>query len=99
MYDSMRPTASERQSIADILEKTLSGIAAAGADVTEIEPLPADHPLWKQPNMVITPHISGGYHLPATLERIVEISFGNFEAFLKGGELKNVIDFTTGYKK
>ena len=74
-------------------------IAAAGADVTEIEPLPAGHPLWKQPNMVITPHISGGYHLPGTLERIVEICFANFEAYLRGGELQNIIDFQTGYKK
>ncbi len=74
-------------------------IAAAGADVMEIEPLPADNPLWKQPNMVITPHISGGFHLPVTLENIVEISFSNFAAFLQGEALRNEIDFTTGYKK
>ena len=65
----------------------------------EIEPLPAESPLWKQPNMVITPHISGGFHLPATLENIVEISFANFAAFLAGEALRNEIDFTTGYKK
>ena len=92
-----RGTALDGEALCRALEKGV--ISAAGADVTEIEPLPAGHPLWKQPNMLITPHISGGYHLPATLERIVEISFSNFEAFLKGGELRNVIDFTTGYKK
>lgn len=74
-------------------------IAAAAADVMENEPLPQDHPLWKQSNMVITPHISGGYHMTATLDRIVAISFANFEAFLKGDPLRNVIDFETGYKK
>ena len=74
-------------------------IAAAAADVMEIEPLPAESPLWRQPNMVITPHISGGFHLPATLENIVEISFGNFAAWLKGENLRNEIDFSTGYKK
>ena len=92
-----RGTALDGEALRSALENGV--ISAAGADVTELEPLPAGHPLWKQPNMVITPHISGGYHLPATLERIVEISFSNFAAFLKGGELKNVIDFTTGYKK
>ena len=86
---------------ADALVEALQNgpIAAAGTDVTEIEPLPAGHPLWKQPNMVITPHISGGFHLPVTLENIVEISFSNFAAFLQGEALRNEIDFTTGYKK
>lgn len=74
-------------------------IAAAGTDVTEIEPLPADHPLWKLPNMVITPHVAGGFHLPGTLDRIAEICFKNFDAYLHGGEIMNVIDFKTGYKK
>ena len=86
---------------ADALVEALQNgpIAAAGTDVTEIEPLPAGHPLWKQPNMVITPHISGGYHLPGTQERIEEICLGNLDAFLRGGEIRNVIDFRTGYKK
>ena len=86
---------------ADALVEALQNgpIAAAGTDVTEIEPLPAGHPLWKQPNMVITPHISGGYHLPGTQERIEEICLGNLDAFLRGGEIHNVIDFRTGYKK
>ena len=86
---------------ADALVEALQNgpIAAAGTDVTEIEPLPAGHPLWKQPNMVITPHISGGYHLPGTQERIEEICIGNLDAFLRGGEIRNVIDFRTGYKK
>ena len=72
---------------------------AAAADVTEIEPLPAGHPLWKLPNMVLTPHISGGYHLPGTQERIADICIGNLDAWLHGGKLRNVIDFETGYKK
>jgi phosphoglycerate dehydrogenase-like enzyme len=39
-------------------------IGGAGLDVTEPEPLPADHPLWKAPNLIITPHISSGSDLP-----------------------------------
>jgi len=34
-------------------------LAGAGVDVTDPEPLPPDHPLWKFPNVVITPHIAG----------------------------------------
>jgi phosphoglycerate dehydrogenase-like enzyme len=39
-------------------------IAGAGLDVTEPEPLPAGHPLWKAPNLILTPHISSGSDLP-----------------------------------
>lgn len=92
-----RGTALDADALCEALDRGV--IAAAGTDVTEIEPLPAGHPLWKQPNMVITPHISGGFHLPGTLDRIVEICFANFKAYLKGGELRNIIDFRTGYKK
>lgn len=74
-------------------------IAAAGVDVTEEEPLPADSTLWDLENLVITPHISGGFHLPETFERIVDIAAGNLAAFLRGEELRNVVDFSTGYAK
>ena len=86
---------------AEVLYRALSEhkIAAAGVDVTEEEPLPADSPLWELENLVITPHISGGFHLPETLERIVDIAAGNLAAFLASGELRNVVDFTTGYAK
>ena len=90
-----RGTALDMNALNDALQQGV--IAAAGADVTEIEPLPADHPLWKQENMVITPHISGGFHLPGTLDRIVEISLSNLDAYLHGGKLRNLIDFCTGY--
>ena len=74
-------------------------IAAAAIDVTEREPLPADSPLWGLENLVITPHVSGFYHLPETFERIVDIAAENLAAKLSGGELKNIVDFETGYKK
>lgn len=85
----------------DVLYQALKEkqIACAGIDVTEIEPLPADSPLWDLENLVITPHISGGHHLPATFERIVEICAYNLSAWLNGRPLKNEVDFTTGYKK
>ena len=92
-----RGTAFDADALAEALRN--GPLAAAGTDVTEVEPLPAGHPLWKLENMVVTPHISGGFHLPGTLERIEEICFGNLESFLRGGEIRNIIDFSTGYKK
>ena len=59
-------------------------IASAEIDVTEPEPLPTDSPLWQLPNLMMTPHISGQFHLPETFERIVDIAAANLEAYLKG---------------
>lgn len=72
-------------------------IAGAALDVTDPEPLPADHPIWDAPNAVITPHISGGFALPETLEQIVDIFAENLRHFLAGEPLRNVIDMETGY--
>lgn len=74
-------------------------LGGACLDVVEPEPLPADHPLWEAPNLLLTPHISGFYHLPETLERVVRIAVFNLEAFVKGQPLKNQVDFATGYRR
>ncbi|MGI6095579.1 MAG: D-2-hydroxyacid dehydrogenase [Lachnospiraceae bacterium] len=74
-------------------------IGGAGLDVTDPEPLPADHPLWKQRNCLITPHISGGFHLQETFEQIIRIAAANLEHYQKGEPFINVIDFATGYRK
>jgi phosphoglycerate dehydrogenase-like enzyme len=42
-----------------LLEALRSGHIRAALDVTDPEPLPADHPLWQAPNVLITPHIAG----------------------------------------
>lgn len=85
----------------EVLYGALTGgqIAAAGIDVTEPEPLPKESPLWQLPNLVITPHISGSYHLAETFERIVDIAAYNLAAHLSGGALKNVVDLKTGYRR
>jgi phosphoglycerate dehydrogenase-like enzyme len=65
-------------------------IAGAALDVFEIEPLPADHPLWQAPNVLITPHTAGfGPHLD---ERRYEIIVDNAQRFLAGEPLRNVVD-------
>ena len=84
----------------DLCAAVRSGhIAGAALDVTDPEPLPADHPMWQVPGIYITPHISGQYHLAATLDNIVRIAAENLAAFQKGEPLRNEVDFTTGYKK
>lgn len=60
-------------------------LAAAWLDVTEPEPLPADHPLRTEPNCFITPHIAGGHH--AEDETLVRHFVANFHRFLKGEPL------------
>ena len=68
------------------------------ADVFEQEPLPEDSELWSCPNLLITPHVSGGFHLPYTVDRIVEISLKNLAAYIHHEEYVSVVDRATGYK-
>ncbi|WP_066907558.1 NAD(P)-dependent oxidoreductase [Millisia brevis] len=43
-----------------LVAELAAGRLRAGLDVTDPEPLPADHPLWAQPGLIITPHVGGG---------------------------------------
>lgn len=76
-------------------------IAGAALDVTDPEPLPADHPLWKCRNAIIAPHVSGGCfgHLKATEDRLFEICKENLRRYIAGEPLQNQVDFETGYRK
>lgn len=76
-------------------------LGGAALDVTEPEPLPADHPLWTAPRCIITPHIAGKFHLQETFERIVRITGSNLEKFLAGDteHMRNLVDPSTGYRK
>lgn len=65
-------------------------IAGAGLDVYEQEPLPAEHPLWTMPGVLMTPHTAG--HGPSLDERRFEIIADNARRFLGGQPLRNVVD-------
>jgi phosphoglycerate dehydrogenase-like enzyme len=65
-------------------------IAGAGLDVFEQEPLPADHPLWTMPNVLLTPHVAG--HGPYLDDRRFEIIVDNARRFVSGQSLRNVVD-------
>lgn len=65
-------------------------IAGAGLDVFEREPLPADHPLWTLPNVLLTPHMAG--YGPYLNDRRFEIILDNCRAMLTGAPFRNVVD-------
>ena len=70
-------------------------IAGAALDVFPEEPLPAESPLWKLPNVLITPHISG--ITSQYDERAVEMFSANLTRYLSGQPLYNRIDPDRGY--
>ena len=75
-----------------LVEALASGhLAGAALDVTSPEPLPADHPLWQQPNALITPHVAGFWHLPVTLENVVHICTQNVQRYVANKQLRNVV--------
>jgi phosphoglycerate dehydrogenase-like enzyme len=70
-------------------------LGGAGLDVIDPEPLPADHPLWRARNVIITPHVS------ASLEgndgpRWV-IARENLRRFVNGDKLLSEVDLQKGY--
>lgn len=65
-------------------------IAGAGLDVFEVEPLPADSPLWQLENVIISPHISGS--TPYYDERATDLFSENLKRYLSGKPLLNVVN-------
>jgi phosphoglycerate dehydrogenase-like enzyme len=80
---------------AALVEALESGhLAGAGLDVTDPEPLPADHPLWQMPGVIITPHVSwAGYDIRLRNTLVRE----NIRRYLAGDALLNVVDPERGY--
>jgi phosphoglycerate dehydrogenase-like enzyme/glyoxylase-like metal-dependent hydrolase (beta-lactamase superfamily II) len=72
--------------------KKLRGV---GLDVTEPEPLPPDHVLWRMPNVIVTPHVSG--QSPGTRFRTRQLFIENMKRFASGEGLLNVVDKKAGY--
>jgi phosphoglycerate dehydrogenase-like enzyme len=70
-------------------------LAAAGLDVTEPEPLPSSHPLWKMRNVIITPHVAGWG--TATRRREWLIMRENLRRYCAGEPLISVVDPGRGY--
>jgi phosphoglycerate dehydrogenase-like enzyme len=65
-------------------------IRGAALDVTDPEPLPADHALWRAPNVFITPHVS--WQTPHYWERLLNILEANLERLRDGKPMVNVMN-------
>ena len=65
-------------------------LRGAALDVMEREPLPPDHPLWRHPKALITPHVAGAG--PHAAERRFEVLAENAQRFAAGRPLINVVD-------
>ena len=64
-------------------------------DVTHVEPLPPEHPLWRCPNTILTQHTGGGYG-----EELIDkarVFLGNLERYRRGEPLLNLVDLERGY--
>jgi phosphoglycerate dehydrogenase-like enzyme len=70
-------------------------IGGAALDVTDPEPLPADHPLWSLSNCIITPHVGNTPEMarPLLAERVI----ANVRRFAQGSELIGLVDTELGY--
>ena len=81
----------------DSLVRALDGkrLSGAGLDVTDPEPLPKGHPLWKFDNVVVTPHIAG--RSDKDRGRMIGTLKENIRRFAEGQPLLNVVDKQKGY--
>ncbi|MEV6927138.1 2-hydroxyacid dehydrogenase [Dactylosporangium sp. NPDC051485] len=70
-----------------------TGRIGFATDVTDPEPLPPDHPLWRMPNVLITPHVAGS--VPGLLGRAYALAAAQLRRFVAGEPLENVV--TEGY--
>ncbi|MBF6180182.1 2-hydroxyacid dehydrogenase [Nocardia otitidiscaviarum] len=59
-------------------------------DVTDPEPLPADHPLWDAPGLLLTPHVGGSSR--GSVERAYAVAVGEIQRYLAGEPLRNLVD-------
>ena len=79
--------------LVDALEQ--GRLAGAGLDAFTREPLPDDHPFWRLPNVLITPHTAcfGGDYWQAA----VDFFLANLDRFARGAPLENIVDKHRGY--
>ena len=80
----------------DMLAAVNEGLIwGAGLDVTDPEPLPKDHPLWRHPRVIVTPHTAGGS--PRRAGRVISTFCENLRRLRDGRPLLALIDKQKGY--
>lgn len=102
-FDAVKPGAyfisvgrGESTVTADLVAALKDGrLRAAGLDVTDPEPLPREHELWRLPNVIITPHISS-QTVEARL-RMAAVAIENVRRYVAGDKLLSEVDLKAGY--
>lgn len=88
-----------RGAIVDLVDLTQAlqdgDLAGAALDVCDPEPLPSDHPIWKMPNVIITPHVAAASRRIA--ERHLETLLENIRCFVKGEPPRTIVDKRAWY--
>ena len=78
----------------DLVRALESGqIGGATLDVFRQEPLPSDHPFWRNPRILITPHVATAANPETAAAQVVE----NIHRALRGDRLVNQVDIGRGY--
>jgi phosphoglycerate dehydrogenase-like enzyme len=91
-----RGGAIDTEALCDALES--GRLLGAALDVTDPEPLPPNHRLWKLEGAVITPHIAGGRAMPETGRYMTKLNLENAARFVRGEKLASLVDIKTGYR-
>lgn len=77
--------------LADLSDALTAGeIAGAALDVCDPEPLPPNHPLWRMPNVIITPHVAAAS--PHIAERHLQTLLENIRLFVQGQPPATLVD-------
>lgn len=74
-----------------LIKAVTSGKIRAGLDVTDPEPLPAESDLWNCKDLLITPHVAGGYRIQETVDKLYDLSLQNLKNFLSKQPLLNEV--------
>jgi phosphoglycerate dehydrogenase-like enzyme len=81
---------------ADLVAALTTGrLGGAGLDVTDPEPLAPDHPLWRLPNVIITPHVAA--RSDKVYDRMLLLAQENLRRYVAGERLLSVVDPARGY--
>jgi phosphoglycerate dehydrogenase-like enzyme len=88
------PVVDEQALIRALLQRKIAG---AALDVYEVEPLPADSPLWDMKNVLLSPHCTDRTQNPDWLDLSMQCFIRNFRRYLEGLPLENIVNKKAGY--
>jgi phosphoglycerate dehydrogenase-like enzyme len=86
------PVVEEQALVLALEERRIRG---AALDVFETEPLPAQSPLWRLPNVLLSPHCAD--HVPGWVDEAMRVFLLQLDRFRRGEPLRDVVDKTRGY--